>query len=128
MLASLVSLLPLLALVPGADAAAGALSDADRELRNAQLRIAQQQLVASPISLLDDHNQYAPYPVQCPADVQWVRNATGLSEGEKGYLEKRGPQIDDAVARMLATVGLPKPSRRPVIGMALSGGGYRAMV
>ncbi|EKC97203.1 phospholipase B [Trichosporon asahii var. asahii CBS 8904] len=124
MLASLLALLPLLA----GTGATRAWSPEELEFRNSQLMIAKEQLLAGPISLLADHNQYAPYKVDCPAEVTWIRNATGISEGEKKYLEGRGPLIDDAVKRMLATVNMTAPARRPVIGLALSGGGYRAMV
>lgn len=123
----LASLLPLLPLLAGAGVAR-AWSPADLEFRNAQMMIAKEQLLAAPISFLADHNQYAPYAVECPADVEWLRNATGISDGEKKYLDGRGPLIDDAVRRMLATVNMTAPARRPVIGLALSGGGYRAMV
>lgn len=36
--------------------------------------------------------------------------------------------IDEAVTTMMKNVGLPKPNRNPVIGISMSGGGYRAMM
>lgn len=121
----LASLLPLLPLLAGARAA---WSPEELAFRNSQLMLAKEQLTAGPISFLADHNQYAPYAVECPANITWLREATGLSDGEQAYLAGRAPLIDDAVQRMLATVNMTAPSRRPVIGLALSGGGYRAMV
>lgn len=126
MLASLLAVLPLLA---STASATRAWTPEDIAFRNEQLTLAHAQLMAQPINLLADHNQYAPYQVECPKDINWTRPATsGLSDGEKKYIEGRGPLIDDAVERMLKTVNMSKPARRPVIGLALSGGGYRAMV
>lgn len=50
-----------------------------------------------------------------------------LGVGEQGYLSKRKPYLNPAINKQLARVGLPQPDRTPVIGLALSGGGYRAM-
>lgn len=52
----------------------------------------------------------------------------GLNDGETKYLANRAPQIDAAVKTMVEAVGLAAPARRPVIAVAHSGGGYRAMM
>lgn len=51
-----------------------------------------------------------------------------ISEGETKYLQQRAPHIDAAVTKLLKDVGLTKPARNPVIGISMSGGGYRAMM
>ncbi|TYJ57307.1 hypothetical protein B9479_002040 [Cryptococcus floricola] len=72
---------------------------------------------------------YAPYEVACPSDETWVRNATtGLATAEQDYIDQRKSLVDAAVEKMMAARGLDNPPRVPNIGVALSGGGYRAML
>lgn len=51
-----------------------------------------------------------------------------LSEGESAYMQKRSPLVKTANEQMLAASGMAAPPRAPVFGIALSGGGYRAMI
>ncbi|WWC72722.1 phospholipase B [Kwoniella pini CBS 10737] len=72
---------------------------------------------------------YAPYQVDCPTGLTWIRNATeGLSQGEKDFLTKREQKTGPAVNTMASSHGIPNPPRTPSIGVALAGGGYRAML
>ncbi|ODO05799.1 phospholipase B [Cryptococcus amylolentus CBS 6273] len=72
---------------------------------------------------------YAPYKVDCPTNVTWVRNATtGLGDGEKAFQEARQELVQPAIEKMMAARGLDNPPRTPIIGVALAGGGYRAML
>lgn len=72
---------------------------------------------------------YSPYRSQCPGDdFQWIRPADSLSQSEKDYLEKRRPKLEASWAQRMEAVGLEAPPRLPVVAMALSGGGYRAMI
>ncbi|WVR05725.1 hypothetical protein IAU60_002749 [Kwoniella sp. DSM 27419] len=74
-------------------------------------------------------DSYKPYEVACPTDVTWVRNATGgLSAGEQSYINARAQLTGPAVNTMMASHGLSNPPRTPKIGVALAGGGYRAML
>ncbi|KAI9633403.1 lysophospholipase catalytic domain-containing protein [Dioszegia hungarica] len=77
--------------------------------------------------LLGGGDEYAPYQVPCPTGWNWVRSADSLGVGEQAYLAQRKPYLNPAINKQLARVGLPQPNRTPVIGFALSGGGYRAM-
>ena len=71
---------------------------------------------------------YAPYNVTCPSDITWVRNATSISTAEQDYINKRASQLSSAWSTQISNVGLQAPPRTPVVAMALSGGGYRAMI
>ncbi|XAO27098.1 phospholipase B [Cryptococcus bacillisporus CA1280] len=72
---------------------------------------------------------YAPWQVDCPTNVTWIRNATtGLGSGERAYIEAREKLVQPAIEHMMAARGLETPPRTPVIGVALAGGGYRAML
>ena len=91
----------------------------------------------------DPTTDYEPYSVACPTGVTWVRPATvrdltskdrphtdslqSLSSGEQAYIQQRQQYVSAAVNTMMGSHGLPNPPRPPVIGIALSGGGYRAM-
>ncbi|BEJ13563.1 hypothetical protein CspHIS471_0307370 [Cutaneotrichosporon sp. HIS471] len=79
--------------------------------------------------LLSGNKDFAPYTVPCPQDVTWIRSSiTGVSQSEKDYLAKRKPIIDQAFQNMMSKAGLSTPPRTPVVALALSGGGYRAMI
>lgn len=71
---------------------------------------------------------YAPYNVTCPSDFTWVRNATSVGTVEQDYINQRASQLSSAWNTQISNVGLQAPPRTPVVAMALSGGGYRAMI
>ncbi|WWC92469.1 uncharacterized protein L201_007427 [Kwoniella dendrophila CBS 6074] len=72
---------------------------------------------------------YAPYKVDCPTTWTWIRNATeGLAQGEKTFLETRQKVTGPAINTMASSHGIVNPPRTPNIGVALAGGGYRAML
>lgn len=52
----------------------------------------------------------------------------GVGAQEKEYIAKRQPRINQAFADMMTKAGLQQPPRVPTVAMALSGGGYRAMM
>ncbi|KAJ9104240.1 hypothetical protein QFC19_004057 [Naganishia cerealis] len=76
----------------------------------------------------NDSNGYAPYNVTCPTDVTWARNATSIGTVEQDYINQRATQLSSAWSTQTSNVGLQAPPRTPVVAMALSGGGYRAMI
>lgn len=79
--------------------------------------------------LVGGNTDYRPYSVPCPQNITWIRSAiSGVSQNESDYLAKRKPTIDKAVQNMMSKSGLSTPPRTPVIALALSGGGYRAMI
>jgi hypothetical protein len=97
--------------------------------------------VAVARQLIGGGDDYAPYAVPCPDNFDWIRPANvsylaafwlvvlmyqGLSQSEQDYLSQR-QQYLGAINTQLTSNGLPTPSRTPVLGFALSGGGYRAM-
>ncbi|ODN92068.1 phospholipase B [Cryptococcus wingfieldii CBS 7118] len=67
---------------------------------------------------------YTPYEVSCPTTWTWE----GLATVEKQYINERHKLVGPAVEKMMAARGLENPPRIPNIGVALSGGGYRAML
>ncbi|WVW80586.1 hypothetical protein I302_102572 [Kwoniella bestiolae CBS 10118] len=71
---------------------------------------------------------YAPEEVDCPQDQEWIWTADHLSKGEEEFLKKRETVVKEAVKEMMDKQQMPTPPRTPVIGYAISGGGYRAMV
>lgn len=71
---------------------------------------------------------YAPYNVTCPTDITWVRNASSVGSVEQDYVNRRASQLSSAWNTQISNVGLQAPPRTPVVAMALSGGGYRAMI
>lgn len=85
--------------------------------------------VADDVDLASDNIQaYAPVKIQCPKEYTWIRPADSLSQGEKDYLNQRSPLLKNAWTQRLTDVGLKAPPRMPVVAMAISGGGYRAMI
>jgi lysophospholipase len=76
----------------------------------------------------NDSDGYAPYNVTCPSDITWVRNATSIGTVEQNYINQRASQLSSAWSTQISNVGLQAPPRTPVVSMALSGGGYRAMI
>lgn len=87
-------------------------------------------------------NGYAPSVVSCDKDIQLVRKADALSPNETQWLEKRDDVTREALRSFLerATEGFSDnalisqlfessdDSSVPRIGVACSGGGYRAML
>jgi lysophospholipase len=90
-------------------------------------------------ALPDAPNGYTPARVQCPFANPSVRNATELSQNETQWLEKReGKRLRD-MQNLLARLNISdfnatqyftsfQPSSLPNIGIAFSGGGYRALL
>lgn len=76
----------------------------------------------------NDSDGYAPYNITCPTDVTWVRNASSVGIKEQDYVNQRASQLSSAWNTQISNVGLQAPPRTPVVAMALSGGGYRAMI
>lgn len=76
----------------------------------------------------DDAHGYAPYNVTCPSDVTWVRKADAIGKVESDYLQEREQQLQDAWKKQTSDLGMDMPKRTPKVAMALSGGGYRAMI
>lgn len=86
-------------------------------------------------------SSYAPVSVPCPLDRPAIRPATSLSTEESAWLEVRGNNTLPALIGVLERANLTGidvksyiqdiaiPSGRlPRIGIALSGGGYRALM
>ncbi|KAI0021191.1 lysophospholipase [Xylariomycetidae sp. FL0641] len=84
---------------------------------------------------------YAPATVDCPQDKPTIRNAGSLSQNEKDWLESRRPNTIDAMKQFFTLAGIPdfdapgyidsnsqNFSIVPNIGLAVSGGGYRALM
>jgi len=81
---------------------------------------------------------YAPTRGQCPANVQLFRPANGLSGAEKDWIYGRKRVVTNALASYLTQLGLENfdvgkyiaciqnsnYSHTPVMGFAISGGGY----
>lgn len=80
---------------------------------------------------------YAPAMVDCLKDSPKVREGTSLSKQEKDWLEKRDSKTRPAVAKFLQRVKvsdfdseayLKKDDAYPRVSIAISGGGYRALM
>ncbi|ODV72859.1 lysophospholipase family protein [Cyberlindnera jadinii NRRL Y-1542] len=83
------------------------------------------------------YSSYAPVNVSCPQDATLVRSASSISDDEKSWLEKRHSVTDDALSEFLERADLDgfdakdflnSLNRSITIGLAFSGGGYRAML
>ncbi len=79
-------------------------------------------------------NSYAPGPVECPAGPL-VRDADGLSPREKTWIDERHKITDAALVDYISRAGLKDFDHEKFlsnvslgIGMAFSGGGFRAML
>ncbi|KIX92539.1 uncharacterized protein Z520_11715 [Fonsecaea multimorphosa CBS 102226] len=90
---------------------------------------------------------YAPYPATCPS-TQLVRTATGISDSEASYIAQRYQKASQALGTWLKNVdesfeagqgswgghggwsdwGGSGTGKAPVLALASSGGGYRAML
>ncbi|CAI4700411.1 ASN_collapsed_G0041040.mRNA.1.CDS.1 [Saccharomyces cerevisiae] len=117
-------------------------------LTQMQLRnILQASSLISGLSLAADSSSttgdgYAPSIIPCPSDdTSLVRNASGLSTAETDWLKKRDAYTKEALhsflsratsnfsdTSLLSTLFSSNSSNVPKIGIACSGGGYRAML
>ncbi|KAL1959676.1 hypothetical protein VTO42DRAFT_1262 [Malbranchea cinnamomea] len=86
-------------------------------------------------------NGYAPADVNCPSTRPTVRSAARLSPSERDWLEQRRSKTTDALVDFFGHVEIPNfdaagyirqhrsnVSLVPNIGIAVSGGGYRALM
>ncbi|KAK6460816.1 lysophospholipase [Scheffersomyces coipomensis] len=78
---------------------------------------------------------YAPGYVQCPSNSKLTRDATGLSSSESSWVQSRKEITNAALSTFLTNANLTDfdvdsflSSNSPTIGLAFSGGGYRAML
>ncbi|WVQ86248.1 hypothetical protein IAT38_008416 [Cryptococcus sp. DSM 104549] len=73
---------------------------------------------------------YAPKPTTCPTpgSTEWVWQANKLSDGEVEFRRKRAVRVEKAVETVMKGLGMEVPPRAPVLGYAISGGGYRSML
>jgi lysophospholipase len=90
--------------------------------------------LAAPLDPRFSMSSYAPYLTACPANLT-VRPAAGqISTGEAAYFAARKPLADQAMLSWLASVapslasGVSPATRLPSVGLASSGGGYRALL
>ncbi|KAF2749794.1 lysophospholipase [Sporormia fimetaria CBS 119925] len=85
-------------------------------------------------------NGYAPAPVDCPETRPSIRPAAGLSNSETEWLEKRRANTIEPMRDLLTRINIngfdagkyiddnrDNVTALPNIGLAFSGGGYRAM-
>ncbi|KAF0268157.1 hypothetical protein FOG48_02769 [Hanseniaspora uvarum] len=90
-------------------------------------------------------DSYAPGNVTCPSDLKMLRDAVGLSDQETDWLKKRDAKTQPILKQWLETrfaknqaekslineifnSNTTSNKRLPRIGIAASGGGYRAML
>lgn len=89
----------------------------------------------------DAPNGYAPATVPCPQEKPTIRKASGLSKSETEWLAKRRPLTVDPMIDFLKRANIdgfdaeayikkvaPGVDDLPNIGIAVSGGGYRALM
>lgn len=89
----------------------------------------------------DSAKGYAPSKTECPSSRPSVRTAHDLSDGEHDFLKKRQPQTAKAMRDFLKRNSISDfdsdsyfekhsndASLLPNLGIAISGGGYRAML
>lgn len=90
---------------------------------------------------INDPDGYVPQANDCPNDRPTIRNATSLSRQEKDWLDKRQANTVSALRDFLARVNISgfdsnayiediqkNISAMPNIAIAVSGGGYRALM
>lgn len=83
----------------------------------------------------NDSNPYVPRFTQCPSDFTFVRRADSLSNGEQNFLKKRDENTRQALIDWLGKSNMSNfdassflSNQTIRIGLAYSGGGYRAML
>jgi lysophospholipase len=92
-------------------------------------------------ALAEAPNGYAPAPVKCPSTRPSIRAPSELSREESQWLAKRRPVAADALKDLLGRIQIPNfdggayidnnkndIKNLPNIGIAASGGGYRALM
>lgn len=90
-------------------------------------------------ALPDAPNGYTPAGVQCPFANPSVRMATDLSQNETNWLQKRQDKRLQVMQGLLTRLNISdfnatqyftnfEPSSLPNVGIAFSGGGYRALL
>jgi lysophospholipase len=74
-------------------------------------------------------SNYAPQPMSCLVGAL-VREGNALADAEKAYLAGRKPVADKALASWLTKVdpAFETSGKMPTMGLAASGGGYRAFL
>lgn len=87
-------------------------------------------------SALEHPQGYAPDPVSCPTSLQWIRPAVGLSRDESEWVEGRKKVVLGSLEAYLERLNLDDfdtdeyisrlnyTNQTPVMGMAISGGGF----
>ncbi|KAF4995643.1 hypothetical protein FDECE_12738 [Fusarium decemcellulare] len=86
-------------------------------------------------------NGYTPTEVNCPSDRPTIRNGTRISDMEREWLPKRRNETISPIRTLLKRLSIPDfdsdeylkdvetdAAALPNIGIAISGGGYRAML
>ncbi|KAF4470574.1 lysophospholipase [Fusarium albosuccineum] len=86
-------------------------------------------------------NGYTPTEVNCPSDRPTIRNGTRISDMEREWLPKRRNETISPIRTLLKRLSIPdfdsdeylkdvetNATALPNIGIAISGGGYRAML
>ncbi|KAI4175979.1 MAG: hypothetical protein LQ343_001261 [Gyalolechia ehrenbergii] len=86
-------------------------------------------------------NGYTPEHLDCPSDSPTIRNAETLSSSERSWLDTRRSNTIDPMRDLLQRINIPdfdgseyisnnaeNQSALPNIGIAVSGGGYRALM
>ncbi|KAI9702644.1 MAG: hypothetical protein M1820_006150 [Bogoriella megaspora] len=93
-------------------------------------------LLASAFALPQDHSltnvralsPYAPVTTTCPGS-SLVRSANGVSSSESTYVQQREAKANVALTAWLHKTNLSFPTKNlPVVALASSGGGYRALL
>ncbi|KAK6198591.1 phospholipase B [Scheffersomyces amazonensis] len=91
------------------------------------------------VSAWSPTDSYAPGPIDCPSDLQLTRSADGLSQSELSWLQGRDKITNQNLISFLKQVNMTDfdpeeyitntASNETIrIGIAFSGGGYRAML
>jgi lysophospholipase len=106
--------------------------------RSAAVALAELEIRALPAN---EPNGYTPTIGACPSDPPTIRTANALSPQESSWLEQRRPNTIAAMSDLLSRVNISgfdaagylnthknNNTALPNIGIAASGGGYRAML
>jgi lysophospholipase len=115
--------------------------------RDASPEVFAAEVLAAPMILADraipnsPSGGYTPGAVDCPSTRPTIREATGLSPSETSWLQKRRPATIDPMISWLSRMNISgfdaatyinnnkaNISNIPNIGIAASGGGYRALL
>jgi lysophospholipase len=95
----------------------------------------------SPRAVQNAPDGYVPESVRCPSDRPTIRNGTNLSKQEKDWVQKRRNETIPHIRDLLKRINIPdfdseeylkdvesNATALPNIGLAVSGGGYRALL